>query len=218
MKHNVSITSLLICGVCFIATAQTGVTPAPKPVYPLPSTQQMAWHEMELNAFVHFTVNTFTDKEWGYGDESETVFNPSQPDPRQWARTLKETGFKTLILTCKHHDGFCLWPTQYTEHSIKKSPWKNGKGDLVKETSDACKEFGMKFGIDLSPWDRNRADYGTPSYITYYRNQLKELFTHYGPIVEMWFDGANGGDGYYGGAREKRVIKGATYYDWPTTL
>jgi len=173
---------------------------------------------MEMNAFVHFTVNTFTDKEWGYGDESETIFNPSQPDPGQWARTLREAGFKTLILTCKHHDGFCLWPSQYTEHSVKKSPWKNGKGDLVKETSEACKKYGMKFGIYLSPWDRNRADYGTPSYITYYRNQLKELFTGYGPVFEMWFDGANGGDGYYGGAREKRMIKGATYYDWPTTL
>jgi alpha-L-fucosidase len=198
--------------------AQTSKILPPEPVLPLPSPTQMQWHEMELNAFVHFTTNTFTDKEWGYGDESETVFNPTQLDVEQWARTLKDAGFKAMILTCKHHDGFCLWPSEYTEHSVKNSPYKNGKSDVVREASDACKKYGLKFGVYLSPWDRNRADYGTPSYITYYRNQLKELFTQYGPIFEMWFDGANGGDGYYGGAREKRKIDGATYYDWPTTL
>jgi len=218
MKYKI-IAAWALSVISLLAQAQTGSTPPPPPVYPLPGAQQLAWHEMEMNAFVHFTVNTFTDKEWGYGDESETIFNPApQTNPGQWASVLKNAGFKTLILTCKHHDGFCLWPTQYTEHSIKKSPWKNGKGDLVKETSDACKKYGLKFGIYLSPWDRNRADYGQPSYITYYRNQLKELFTRYGPVFEMWFDGANGGDGYYGGAREKRKINGATYYDWPTTL
>lgn len=190
----------------------------PEPVLPIPSHAQMEWHEMEMNAFIHFTINTFTDKEWGYGDESPALFNPTQTDPAQWARILKETGFKTLILTCKHHDGFCLWPSKYTEHSIKNSPYKNGKGDLVKDVRDAAKAAGLQFGVYLSPWDRNRADYGTPAYITYYRNQLKELFTGYGPVFEMWFDGANGGDGYYGGAREKRQINGATYYDWPNTL
>ena len=190
----------------------------PSPVYPIPSAAQMQWHEMEMNAFVHFTTNTFTDKEWGYGDESPSIFNPTQVDAEQWAKTLKETGFKTMILTCKHHDGFCLWPSKYTEHSIKNSPYKNGKGDLVREASEASKKYGLKFGVYLSPWDRNRDDYGTLSYVGYYRNQLRELFTQYGPVFEMWFDGAYGGDGYYGGAKEKRKIDGASYYDWPTTL
>jgi alpha-L-fucosidase len=191
---------------------------APRPVMPVPSAAQLAWHEMEMNAFVHFTTNTFTGLEWGNGNESESVFNPTQLNARQWAHTLKAAGFKTLILTCKHHDGFCLWPSKYTQHSVKNSPYKNGKGDIVKEVSEACKKYGLKFGVYLSPWDRNNADYGRPAYINYYRNQLKELFTQYGPIFEMWFDGANGGSGYYGGANETRKINGAAYYDWPATL
>lgn len=199
-------------------SAQVKKVPPPAPVYPIPSATQLKWHEMEMNAFIHFNLNTFTDKEWGYGDESPALFNPSNVDEDQWAKTLKETGFKMMILTCKHHDGFCLWPSKYTKRSIKYSPYKNGHGDIVRETSDAARKYGLKFGIYLSPWDRSRADYGTPSYITYYRNQLKELFTNYGPVFEMWFDGANGGDGYYGGAREKRKINAATYYDWPATL
>ncbi len=217
---NIKLCITVISAIVFslISCSQVKKTEPPKPLLPVPSEAQMAWHEMETNAFIHFTTNTFTGLEWGNGDESESVFNPTQADPEQWVRTLKETGFKTLILTCKHHDGFCLWPSQYTEHSIKNSPYKNGQGDIVKEVSDACKKYGLKFGVYLSPWDRNHAEYGRPEYITYYRNQLKELFTQYGPIFEMWFDGANGGKGYYGGANETRKINGANYYDWPTTL
>jgi alpha-L-fucosidase len=212
--------ALALVSLLFTTTllAQKGKVQPPAPVQPLPSEAQLQWHEMEMNAFVHFTTNTFTDKEWGYGDESPAVFAPTQVDTDQWASTLKQAGFKTLILTCKHHDGFCLWPSKHTEHSIKHSPYKNGQGDIVREASDAAKKYGLKFGVYMSPWDRNRADYGQPSYVEYYRNQLRELFTNYGPVFEMWFDGANGGDGYYGGAREKRKIDGRNYYDWPTTL
>jgi alpha-L-fucosidase len=205
----------------FVVTLTTSctkpVTP-PAAILPVPSPAQLAWHEMETNAFVHFTINTFTDKEWGYGDESPKLFNPSELNVTQWVSTLKDSGFKGLILTTKHHDGFCLWPSKYTEHSIKSSPYKNGSGDLVREVSDACKQYGMKFGVYMSPWDRNHADYGTPTYVQYYRNQLDELFQNYGPVFEMWFDGANGGDGFYGGKNEMRRIDGSRYYDWPTTL
>jgi len=190
----------------------------PEAVTPVPIPRQLEWHRMEMNAFIHFTTNTFTDKEWGYGDESPSVFNPSGLDTRQWVNTLKDAGFKGLILTCKHHDGFCLWPSEFTDHSVKSSPWQDGNGNVVQEVHDACREAGLKFGVYLSPWDRNRLDYGTDSYIEYYRNQLKELFNLYSPVFEMWFDGANGGNGYYGGANETRRIEGRSYYDWPGTL
>lgn len=184
----------------------------------LPSKEQLAYQQLELVGFIHFTVNTFTDREWGYGDESPELFNPVQLDAEQWARTAKEAGMKELILTAKHHDGFCLWPSAYTEHSVKNSPYKAGKGDLVKEFVEACRKYGLKAGLYLSPWDRNHPAYGQPAYVNYYRQQLKELLTNYGEINEIWFDGANGGDGYYGGANEVRKIDRETYYDWPTTF
>jgi alpha-L-fucosidase len=207
----------LLSSLILVSSCRKTVTP-PSPVLPLPTERQLAWHEMEQYAFVHFTTNTFTDKEWGFGDEKESVFNPTAMDVTQWTKTIKAAGLNGLVLTCKHHDGFCLWPSQYTEHSVKNSPYKNGKGNVVDEVEKACRADGLKFGVYLSPWDRNRADYGSPSYVEYYRNQLKELFEAHSPVFEMWFDGANGGDGYYGGANEKRKIDGKTYYDWPTTL
>jgi len=185
-----------------------------EPVGPIPSPQQLAWHEMEYYAFVHFNMNTFTDKEWGYGDEKPETFNPSNLDCRQWTRIFKEAGMKGVILTVKHHDGFCLWPSEFTEHSVKNSPWKNGKGDVLQDLKEACDEYGLKLGLYLSPWDRNHPDYGKPEYIEYFHNQLKEILTNYGDIFEVWFDGANGGDGYYGGANEVRKIDRKTYYNW----
>jgi alpha-L-fucosidase len=216
MRKNIAILFLILS--LFACSNKATETPNPiKPILPVPNERQLAWQNMELVSFVHFTTNTFTDLEWGYGDESESVFNPTKPNPEQWAKALKDAGFKELILTCKHHDGFCLWPSEYTEHSIKNSPYKAGKGDIVRETSDACKKIGIDFGIYLSPWDRNRADYAKPGYIEYYRKQLTELIINYGPISELWFDGANGGTGYYGGANEKRTIS-KEYYDWTNTI
>jgi len=184
----------------------------------VPSPDQVAYHQMEYIGFIHFTVNTFTDREWGYGDESPDIFNPSRLDPDQWARVAAEAGMKELILTAKHHDGFCLWPSEYTDHSVRNSPWKNGEGDLVGDFVAACRRYGLKVGLYLSPWDRNHADYGTPAYLDYYRNQLRELLTRYGEITEIWVDGANGGTGWYGGADEERRIDRATYYEWDETF
>ncbi|HOC87309.1 MAG: alpha-L-fucosidase [Bacteroidota bacterium] len=192
-------------------------TPAPQPLAPVPDERQMNWHRMEFYAFVHFNMNTFTGMEWGTGGEDPALFNPTALDCRQWAKVCSDAGMKGIIITAKHHDGFCLWPSAYTEHSVKNSPWKEGKGDVVRELSEACSEYGLKFGVYLSPWDRNHSEYGRPEYIPYFRNQLRELLTSYGEVFEVWFDGANGGTGWYGGANENRVIDAKTYYEWPAT-
>ncbi|MEZ4964591.1 MAG: alpha-L-fucosidase [Saprospiraceae bacterium] len=211
--------SALLCALIVSACAPKGSAPhdiSPNKI--IPTRAQVEYQKMGMIGFVHFTINTFTDKEWGYGDESPALFNPSRLDVDQWVETAKSGGMKELILTAKHHDGFCLWPSKYTEHSIKNSPYKNGQGDLVGEFVASCRKHGLKVGLYLSPWDRNHRDYGKPEYIRYYRNQLRELLTQYGEINEIWFDGANGGAGYYGGANETRTIDRKTYYDWEHTF
>lgn len=161
-----------------------------KAVQVVPSPQQYAWQQYEVTAFIHFTVNAFTNKEWGDGTEDPKIFNPVKLDARQWMKALKDAGAKLVILTAKHHDGFCLWPSKYTEHSVKNSPWKDGKGDVVKEASEAAREFGLKFGVYISPWDRHEKSFGTAAYNDYYKNQVRELLTNYGEISEVWMDGA----------------------------
>jgi alpha-L-fucosidase len=174
-----------------------------------PSARQQAWQEMEFTAFFCFTVNTFTDREWGEGTESPSVFNPTALDARQWVKTAKDAGIQLVILTCKHHDGFCLWPSKFTEHSVKNSPYKNGKGDVVKEVAEACKELGVKFGVYLSPWDRHEKTYGdSPAYNQFFNNQLTELLSNYGDITEVWFDGACG----EGSNGKKQVYDWKSYY------
>lgn len=174
-------------------------------MHPRPTPQQLAWQEAELSMFLHFGMNTFTDREWGEGNEDPQWFNPSQLDTEQWVQVAKECGFKYLILTAKHHDGFCLWQTRYTEHSVKNSPWRMGKGDVVREFARACQQAGLKKGIYLSPWDRHERTYGdSPAYNRYFMNQLTELLTQYGEVSEVWFDGACG-EGPNGRRQE---------YDW----
>lgn len=189
----------------------------PLPCGPVPSENQLRWQNMDMYAFIHYSLNTYTDQEWGGGNEDPKLFNPSNLDCKQWARVCKQAGMKGIIFTAKHHCGFCMWPSKYTEYSVKNSPWKNGKGDVVRELADACRKEGLKFAVYLSPWDRNHPEYGRQEYVTYFRNQLRELLTQYGEIFEVWFDGANGGDGWYGGANETRKIDRTTYYQWPET-
>jgi len=195
---------LISAFACFMVSG-AGRTDPPRPRLPIASPQQIAWQLCETNLFLHFGINTFTDREWGLGTEDPKAFNPSRLDARQWVRAAKAGGFKIVILTAKHHDGFCLWPSKYTTHSVKSSPWREGRGDVVRELSEACSAERLKLGLYLSPWDRHEPSYGdSPRYNDYYINQLTELLTGYGPIAEVWFDGACG-EGPNGRKQE---------YDW----
>jgi len=196
MKNFLSFLAVIL----FLSCQQT---PPPEAFGPTPSKQQLAWQELEYYAFVHFNINTFTDREWGEGTESPALFNPTQLDCRQWARIAKAAGMKGIILTAKHHDGFCLWDSKYTEHDVGSSPWRNGKGDVLRDLAKACKEYGLKMGVYMSPWDRNNPIYGKPEYNDYFKKQLAEVLTGYGDIFEVWFDGA-----------VSEEFKGKQLYDW----
>lgn len=213
MRKSIHLLSIPVVACCLSCTS--GKVFPPEPILPVPEPKQVEWQQMETYAFIHFGLNTFNDREWGYGDTDPKTFNPTNLDCEQWAQTLVKAGMKGVILTAKHHDGFCLWPFEGTDYSVKNSPWKNGQGNVVKELSEACKKYGLKFAVYLSPWDRHQANYGTPEYLPYFYAQLHDLLTNYGPVFEVWFDGANGGDGWYGGAKDIRTIDRKNYYNYP---
>src|SRR5690606_11684334 len=195
-------TSLIVL-ISLLHPAVAQVTP-PAPYGALPSPQQVDWQQLEYYMFIHFGPNTFTDVEGGREDEDQEVFNPTQLDAYQWARIAKEAGMKAIIITAKHHDGFCQWPSEFSTHTVRESPWKVGQGDILRELSEACKAYGLKFGVYLSPWDMNHPAYGTPEYNQIFANTLEEVLTQYGEVFETWFDGANG-EGPNGKRQE---------YDW----
>ncbi|MDR1497509.1 MAG: alpha-L-fucosidase, partial [Puniceicoccales bacterium] len=216
LSRKTAITALVLALSLSAAplASDAATVPPPAPVPPLPTPQQLVWHETETFSLIHYGLNTYTNREWGYGDESPALFNPKKLDANQVIAALKRGGMNGVILVAKHHDGFCLWPSKTTPHNIAKAPWRDGKGDLVREYADAARTANLRFGIYCSPWDRNNPEYARPAYVKTFHAQLVELLTGYGELFEFWFDGANGGDGYYGGAREKRSINAATYYQW----
>ena len=185
---NAVIIALFLLNTSFNWASKTS---PPSPVYPLPTISQLNWQRLEYYAFVHFGMNTFTDHEWGEGRASPDSFDPTSLDCRQWARVVRDAGMKAIIITAKHHDGFCLWPSKTTNYSVKYSQWREGKGDILKELSAACREYGLKFGVYISPWDRNHPLYGTPVYNRVYKDQWREVLTDYGEVFEAWLDGAN---------------------------
>jgi len=217
MNSIVNFTIAIYSLVFFSSAYGQNKSYAPEPYGAIPTERQLKWHEMEMYCLVHFTPTTFQNKEWGYGDADPSIFNPKKFDARQIVNAAKSGGFNGIIIVAKHHDGFALWPTKTATYNISESPWKNGKGDMVKEFMLAAKQQNMKFGIYCSPWDRNNLSYGTPAYVDLYRNQLKELYSNYGPLFMSWHDGANGGDGFYGGKKETRKVDQSSYYDWLTT-
>ncbi len=206
---------MLMSLVSMAALVGYAVESSPPTAYgPTPSPQQLRWHEMEFNALICYGIETYTQKEWGYGNDPVSLFAPTNLDTDQWAKTCKAAGMKGIVFVAKHHDGFCLWPSKFnTDYSVKDVKWKKGQGDVVGDLAKSCKKYGLKLGLYLSPWDRNRGDYGQPSYVDYYHKQLKELMTNYGDLYEFWIDGANGGTGWYGGADERRSIP-KSYYQY----
>ena len=209
----------MVCVVLCVmfATSLLAVEP-PEPYGVVPSRAHLAWHEIEFYGLICLNMPTFTGEEWAYGDKPASTFNPTDFSADQIISASKNAGMNGVVLVCKHHGGLCLWPTKTTEYSIKNSPWKEGKGDMVKEFADAARKHGLKFGAYISPWDRNHPEYGRPEYVKVYREQWREIMSNYGELFEVWLDGANGGTGWYGGAKGRRNINRETYYDWPTTF